>query len=99
MNPFAHQDTASLARHLPRGVSRADLHDEDRERRCERRLGRKLTQAERWCLRCARNGPAPLESRAHYHSKGYRLVVCGPPGHRGLAMARNGRFWHGGKVP
>lgn len=92
------QDAASLARYLPRGVTRADLHDEDCERRVERRLGRKLEQGERSLLRYARNAPAPLEARAYYHERGFRLVAWRHGARRGLDMARDGRFWHGGKV-
>lgn len=93
MNQLSNNTLAALG--LPRGVTRSDLDDSTRESRIERRLGRRLTSAEAIRCRYARTPPMPLESRAEYYAKGFRLVVTRS---RTLAMARNGIFWHGGKV-
>jgi hypothetical protein len=90
-----HASNNDLAPYLrPSHADRGDLDDSTREARIERRLGRRLTQSEAWRCRCVRTPPMPLESRAYYHAAGFRLVVTG----RRLEMAKNGRFWHGGKV-
>jgi hypothetical protein len=93
-----HVSSAFLSRYLPRGVSRADMHDEDREKRVEQRLGRRLTSAEAFRLRNARNLPMPLESRAYYYARGFRLAVTGSHGCRWLVMAKNGRSYLGNKI-
>lgn len=91
-------NNALAARGLPRGVSRSDLGDESRDARVERRLGRRLTAAESVRCHYARNTPMPLESRAGYHARGFRLVVSRSLSGRKLEMAKLGFCWHGGKV-
>lgn len=83
---------------LPRGVSRSDIDDDSRNARIERRLGRRLTQSEARRCWCARTPPMPLESRAHYYARGFRLLVCRGPFGAKLEMARLGMLWNGMKV-